>query len=105
MDNPNLNPSMQGSSTPNNKQSFPSFEDMQKKANKPQYFVIAVVVILVVGLGVIWYFFKSDIEYAPGQVQRASITPELGTEEQVNSIDVGNVDNAFQAVDKDLNSL
>ena len=105
MDNPNLNPSMQGSSTPNSNQSFPSFQDMQKRANEPQHFVIAVIVILAVGLGVIWYFFKSDLEYAPSQVQRASITPELGTEEQVNSIDVGNVDNAFQAVDKDLNSL
>ena len=85
--------------------SFPSFEDMQDNSKKPPNFLIAVIVILLTGVGVIWYFFNSDIEYAPAQVHKASVSPSLEPQDQLNEVDIGNVDVEFQSVDKDVNSL
>ena len=91
MDNPNQN--------------FPTFEDMQKSFKKPPHFMVAIVVILVVGLGVIWYFDQSNFDFIPAQIRRATISPEPEAQNQVNSIDVGDLDSEFQTVDKDLSSL
>ena len=105
MDNSNFNSSVQQSSTGNTNQTFPTFEDMQKNSKKTPHFLIAVIILILVGGGIVWYFFNSDVEYLPTQVHKASVTPAPEAQDQINTIDVGNIDAEFQPIDNDLSSL
>ncbi len=87
---------------------FPTFDDMQKNTQKPPHFVVAIIITLVVGLGMIWYFFQTDQDFVPTEVtnkQKAAPTQEPNLESDINSIDVGDIDAEFESIDKDLNSL
>lgn len=103
MDNQNLNQSM-----PTSANQFPTFDDMRKNAQKPPHFIVAIVITLVVGLGMIWYFFQTDQDFVPAEVtnkQEAVPTQEPNLESDINNIDVGDIDAEFESIDKDLNSL
>lgn len=85
----------------------PNIEPKSKK-----YFVVLIigVVVILVGLG-IWYWQSQEEEIvapsaaiptAPATVKEDSTS---AINQELNSIDVGDLDKEFQAIDSDLNSL
>lgn len=104
MDNPNLNPPLENQTPQEPK--FPSYEDVRKKSKKePPHFIVAVIILVLVGVGVIWYYLSSDVEYLPVEVKRPARTQEPSIEQQLESIDVGDLDSEFESIDRDLNNL
>lgn len=95
MDNPNT--------------SFPSFEDMQKRSKKLPHFVVAIVVLIVVGLGVIWYFYKANNQLdqysIPGEVHKSKAVNNQEPQSQLESINIKDLDTEFNSIDKDISSL
>lgn len=85
----------------------PSIEPKSKK-----YFIVLIigVVVILVGLG-IWYWQSQEEEIvtpsaaiptAPATIKEDSTS---AINQELNSIDVGDLDKEFQAIDSDLNSL
>lgn len=110
MDNPNLNPSTPDNSAPKPQESeakFPSYESMQKNHKKSPHFLVAIIVIIVAGMGLLWYYLGIDFEYMPTQLRIPSQNnrPSPNELNEVNSIDVGDLNSEFQSIDTDLNSL
>ena len=107
MDNLNLNPiqdhTAQNTGAP--APTFPSFEDIEKKVHKPKHFITAIVILVAVGAGLIWYLAKDDFNFIPAQVKRSTVSQDGSSENEVSAIEVGNIDTQFQSVDQDLNSL
>jgi len=109
MDNLNLNPmqdsTAQNTASPAPVPTFPSFEDIEKKTHKPKHFITAVVILVAVGVGLIWYLAQDDFSFVPAQVKRSTVSQDADPEDTVNAIEVGNIDTEFQSIDQDLNSL
>src|SRR3989344_4659084 len=71
---------------------------------KNGHFLVAIIAIVAVGVGVMWYFIKSEMNYAPTQVRDIPQQADNSVEE-VNSVDIGDLDAEFKGIDGDLNSL
>src|SRR5437867_4070521 len=105
MDNSNQNPMLPNPADGN--KVFPSFDQMQKKSHKPQHFIIAVVAILAVGAGLIWYFYSTDNDFIPYQISKKHpvASKEPDPQDEINSVQVNSTDTQFQSVDGEINSL
>lgn len=95
--------------TSNSNTSFPSLEDMQKNSKKPPHFILAIIILVAVGLGIIWYLYKSNNEldkyFSSGGVHKSTTTNELEPQSQLDDINVGDLDAEFSGIDQDINGL
>jgi len=119
MDNPNINPSDPvmppvsqtpltspiPPSEPAPDLKFPSYDSIQKVSKKKPHFLIAIIIIVAVGVGLVWYLMRSDFNFVPVQLKRPSSKAPATEANEVSNIDVGNLDAEFQGIDADLNSL
>lgn len=108
MDNSNLNPSVsEMPSAQNTDMKFPTYESMKKISKKSPHFLIAIIVIIVVGMSLLWYYFRSEFEFIPTQLKLPSENRKTSDKEmnEINSINVNDLDSEFQSIDADLNSL
>jgi len=79
---------------------------MPKMGKKPPYLWIAVVVIIAAGVGLMWYYMSSDLDFVPqDQLNLQGQSEEAQLEAEVNTIDTGDLDKEFESVDSDLNTL
>ncbi len=108
MDNPNLNPS--APETPKARETdmkFPSYESIQKESTKQSpHFLVAIIAIITVGMGLLWYYLSMDFDYAPTQLKLSGDRKQTNSVvDELSNINVGDLDSEFQSVDSDLNSL
>lgn len=112
MDNPidNLNPSPSAPPMPEApkqepEMKFSSYKSMQKNS-KSRHFLYAVIVLVVAGVALLLYFYRTEFDFVPTQLKVRPETRQSGNEvNEVDSINVGDLDSEFQSIDTDLNSL
>lgn len=103
MNNPNF------SSSPDNQ--VQSSEPMQPQPVSPKkdgpHFLVAIIIIVVVGGLLLWYMTGIDFEeYLPISVQRPNGQSSADQDvKELDGVDVGDLDAQFQGIDADLNSL
>jgi len=88
---------------------MPSYDpamQQQNKKKKPPYLWVAVGVILAAGLGLMWYYMDSDLDFVPQDGLNVQQSPSQDNfEAEVDSIDTGDLDFEFESIDSDLNTL
>lgn len=67
--------------------------------------IVIIVVLIVVGLGIMLGVVTPKT--TPTPTSTPTVTQETGPtiEQDLNSIDIGNIDNNFQPIDSDINNL
>lgn len=109
----NLNPSLEpNNSVPMQVQSDPA--PMQssgmKPKNKHSHFIAAVLIIVLVGVGLIWYLWSTDYSFVPAEIKTKksqNVNPQNEDTEELDKLNVesDNLDAEFKGIDNDLNSL
>lgn len=88
--------------------SLPSQSMNSYNQHKKLYFIIAIAVI-VIAAGVIWWQLGKQIDEtqvsAPAKIASPETREVTGINNDVNNLEMGNLENEFQQIDKDLNSL
>src|SRR4051812_22208783 len=102
MDNQNLNPQP----NPSQDNKFPAYDSMKKKSHKHPHLMYTCVIITAMGLGLMLFYLKSDLDFVPVQVGKINANRQVVNEvKEVDSVNVGDVNLEFKAIDSDLNSL